>query len=80
MTVVLRYVICPSCHDAVRMSSGHDKGKLRCSHCLHKFEFSRRDIRRGPVTRDDKTGRWKEPADSEEPVVPSIPRGRSELD
>jgi hypothetical protein len=57
----MRYVICPSCGDAVagKLPSGTEAKQLACTHCHHGFEFDEMDIRSGIVTYDDVTNRWR---------------------
>jgi transcription elongation factor Elf1 len=61
----MRYVICPSCGDAVvaGLPSGRDsKRTVACVHCEQKLETDGTEILEGMITFDDASRRWKVPS------------------
>ena len=55
----MRYVICPSCGDAVAGKLPDDGEDVECLHCHRIFPFRSSDARSGVVTYDDRTDRWQ---------------------
>lgn len=54
----LRYIICPSCGDAVEAKKS--RNRAQCSHCNSHFSYLDTEIRRGRLAYDEDTRRWRE--------------------
>lgn len=54
----LRYIICPSCGDAVEARDS--RHRAQCGHCNSHFCYLDSEVRSGRVAYDGGTRRWRE--------------------